>query len=262
MITMKGLLLNEKVILCLILLNALLIFLQEFSFMGSWSDYPEALFTLIFILEMVVKLRGSGSREYFSSSWNRLDFIVILLAIPSLGALFFDFHMITLNFFLTLRALRVFKFFRFFRFFPGITDLTKGIKRAIQASYIVMVGFFMLVFIVSVMTCAMFKNIAPEYFSNPLSSFYSIFRLFTTEGWYEIPDLIAERTIPIYAILTKVYFVVILLCGGILGLSLVNSIFVDAMTSDNTDELEQKVSELSEKIDELKMKIDNMNIHK
>jgi voltage-gated sodium channel len=54
--------------------------------------------------------------------------------------------------------------------------------------------------------------------------------------------------------LTKIYFVLILLTGGIFGLSLVNSIFVDAMVSDNNDELENKIDSLEKKIDNL---IDN-----
>ena len=47
----------------------------------------------------------------------------------------------------------------------------------------------------------------------------------------------------------RIYFVLILILGGIIGLSLVNSIFVDAMVSDNNDELEDKVKQLNDKID-------------
>ena len=40
------------------------------------------------------------------------------------------------------------------------------------------------------------KNIAwptsADFFSTPLNSIYSVFRLFTVEGWYEIPDAMAE----------------------------------------------------------------------
>ena len=109
------------------------------------------------------------------------------------------------------------------------------------------------------MTCSLYKQIAPEYFGNPLESFYSIFRLFSIEGWYEIPDLIASRSSPIIGFFSKLYFVFLLLCGGIIGLSLVNSIFVDAMVSDNNDELQKEVSNLSDKIETLTKKIDELN---
>ncbi|MBO6081618.1 MAG: hypothetical protein J6P46_01180, partial [Bacteroidales bacterium] len=49
----------------------------------------------------------------------------------------------------------------------------------------------------------------------------------------------------------RMYFVLILIAGGIIGLSLVNSIFVDAMVSDNNDALEAEVKELTGKVDEL-----------
>ena len=55
----------------------------------------------------------------------------------------------------------------------------------------------------------------------------------------------------------RVYFVLILILGGIIGLSLVNSIFVDAMVSDNNDELEDEVKKLNEKIDLLTEELRN-----
>jgi voltage-gated sodium channel len=42
---------------------------------------------------------------------------------------------------------------------------------------------------------------------------------------------------------------------------LVNSIFVDAMVSDNNDELQKEVTQLGKKIDSLTEKIDELNKH-
>jgi voltage-gated sodium channel len=78
-------------------------------------------------------------------------------------------------------------------------------------------------------------------------------------GWYEIPDLIASRSSSLVEILSKLYFVGLLLGGGILGLSLVNSIFVDAMVSDNNEELERQVTRLSDKIDILTQKMEKFS---
>ncbi len=208
---------------------------------------------------MVVKTNENGFSKYISDGWNRLDFILIIISIPSLAVIFYTDSAIQLNIFLTLRVFRVFKFFRLIRFFPDSTSLIASIKRAIKASYLVISGFFLLVFIVSLVTCALYKNIAPEYFGNPLDSFYSIFRLFSIEGWYEMPNLIASRSNEFVGSLSKLYFVILLLCGGILGLSLVNSIFVDAMVSDNNDELKNEISRLSDKIELLTNKIEELN---
>lgn len=256
---LKSLFLNDFFILFLITANAVLIFIQEFKLNGNVLDYIEPVFTLLFVIEMITKIREYGFPKYISDGWNKLDFILIIIALPSLAVIFYNDSSLQLNIFLSLRVFRVFKFFRLVRFFPNVSTLIISIQRALKASYIVIAGFFLLVFIVSLVTCSLFKNIVPEYFSDPLNSFYSIFRLFSVEGWYEIPDLIATRSNITIAFFAKIYFIVLLLGGGILGLSLVNSIFVDAMVSDNNDELEKEVSQLKAKIEILTSKIDTLN---
>lgn len=76
-----------------------------------------------------------------------------------------------------------------------------------------------------------------------------MFKVFTIEGWFEIPDDVTQNLSPVSAFFTNVYFIFIVMSGGIFGLSLVNSIFVDAMVSDNNDILENKIQSLEEKID-------------
>ncbi len=53
------------------------------------------------------------------------------------------------------------------------------------------------------------------------------------------------------AFLSYLYFIFIVITGDIFGLSLVNSIFVDAMLSDNTEDISEKIDKLEEKIDTL-----------
>lgn len=256
---LKKIFLNDYYILCLVIANAILIFIQEFQLNGSFLDYFESLFTILFVIEMITKIRDIGFSKYISDYWNRLDFVLVILSMPSLGIVFFNDITLHLNIFLTLRVFRVFKFFRLIRFFPNVNPLFTSIKRALKASYIVIAGFFLLTFIVSLVTCSLYREIAPEYFNDPIRSFYSIFRLFSVEGWYEIPNLIASRSGLLIAFLSKLFFIVLLLCGGILGMSLVNSIFVDAMVSDNNDDLKNEVSELTKKIDLLTSKIKELN---
>ena len=242
MCKIRSFFLNEYCILYLIIANALLIFIQEFELRGNILDYFESVFTLLFIVEMAIKIRENGFSNYISDKWNRFDFILGMISVPSLAVIFYNDSALQLNIFLTLRVFRVFKFFRLVRFFPEAFSLIYSVKRALKASYIVIAGFFLFVFIISLVTCSIYKNIAPEYFGNPLDSFYTIFRLFSVDGWYEIPDLIASRSSTFVGFISKFYFIILLLCGGIIGLSLVNSIFVDAMVSDNNDELQKEVT--------------------
>jgi voltage-gated sodium channel len=125
----------------------------------------------------------------------------------------------------------------------------KGLVKALKDSVPIFSGFFILILVVSLFNCALFKDIAPQFFGTPWDSIYSTFRLCTVEGWYEIPDSLAVSLSPGQIAGVRIYFVIILILGGIIGLSLVNSIFVDAMVSDNNDELEKEVKELNDKID-------------
>lgn len=255
---LKSLLLNEYFILYLILANSVLIFIQEFELSSNILNYIEPIFTIVFIVEMFLKINKIGFVKYISDGWNRFDFILIIVSVPSLAVIFYDESHFHLNIFLTLRALRVVKFFRLIRFFPDDATLMCSLKRALKASYIIITGFFLLVFIVSLVTCSLYKRIAPDYFGSPLESIYTIFRLFSIEGWYEIPDYISDHSTPIIGFFSKLYFVFLMFCGGIIGLSLVNSIFVDAMVSDNNDELQKDIYKLSEKIDKMALKIDDL----
>ncbi|HTO15531.1 MAG TPA: ion transporter [Edaphocola sp.] len=254
----KSYLLNDQFILTLIIINALLIFLEEFGMGGTSLDYLEGLFTIIFIVEMIIKVKHYGFKKYISNGWNRFDFILVVLTIPSLAALFFDQSSMEFNIFLSLRVFRAFKAFRLLKFLPQVDNFTVSVRRAIKSSYVILFSFFILIFIISLISTSLYRNIAPEYFSNPVKSFYTIFQLFTIEGWYEIPNHIAERSSDTIAFFSKLYFSILLFFGGILGFSLVNSIFVDAMVSDNNDELEDKVSQLKDELRSLNQKIDKL----
>jgi voltage-gated sodium channel len=252
----KRLFLNDTFLLIIISLNALIIFLQGFftvtSLTGQFLEITDHIFTSLFIIEAIVKLQSFGVRGYFKEPWNIFDFSLVLIALPSLLMLFTPLEMISLDFLLTLRILRVFKFFRVLKFIPNIETLLAGLFRAIQSSVLIIFAFLIFNFIFAILSFSFFSEIAPEYFSNPLISFYSTFKIFTVEGWYEIPDLIAERTESVsLAIFARVYFVLLLFGGGIFGLSLINSIFVESMMSDNNDEVLSKIENIESKLNQI-----------
>ena len=77
----------------------------------------------------------------------------------------------------------------------------------------------------------LFASDAPELFGDPLRACYSMFRIFTIEGWHEIPDAIGRNASAEWTAFARVYFGVAVLVGGILGLSLGNAVFVDQMAA-------------------------------
>ncbi len=250
----KQLFLSTRFILTLIVLNALVIFISGFE----WSENTrlqlsllDHAFTILFVVELAVKMKAFGFKGYWASAWNKLDLILVALSIPALIAFAFDVSARDLSFLLVFRITRIFKSFRFLKFIPGISDLLRGIQRAVKASVIVLIGFTVYIFIVGMLSFYIFHNFSAVYFQDPFESLYSIFKIFTGEGWFEIPEHVARDMTDTQSFFTHLYFIFVLLTGGIFGLSLVNSIFVDAMVSDNTDDIEEKIDALDKKVQQL-----------
>lgn len=243
--------LDEHAMLALIVLNTLLMFLGGFWPDSLWFELSDAFFTLLFVMEAVVKITTLGWAAYWRSGWNRFDFLVVVIALPSLASPFVE-HSLATGAILALRSFRVFKMFKLLRFIPHLPRLLQGVRLAVRASLLVCVAGFAVLFIFAILSSALFGSSAPQYFGNPALSVYNTFRLFSVEGWYELPDAIAAHSGAAWAVFARVYFSLLLFLGGILGMSLITSIFVDAMAGDNNDAVLAKLDELEQELRELK----------
>lgn len=264
---LKRIFLNDRIILALIFINAIVIFLQGFPsnaidpLTHKALTLMDDLITILFVLELGVKSRHFGWKEYLKPAWNKFDVLLILLSIPPLIASLLPLlgtAPSSVGFLLVFRVLRVFKFFRFIQFFPQVEHIFRSIHEALKASFMVLVGFLVCIFIMAIFSCYLYQDIAPEHFGDPIRAYYSMFIVFTIEGWNTIPEAIAAKPeiTEWQAFFTKLYFITILIFGGVIGLSIVNSIFVDAMVSDNNDQLEEQVASLEEEIANLNKKMD------
>lgn len=248
---MKSLFLNDRLIFCLIVLNTLCIFTDGVGNTDEYLKDADTFFTLFFLLETVVKIHASGWKSYWQDGWNRFDFVIIMLALPSLGSLFVEDRLAEMNVILAFRVLRAFKSFLLFRHVPNISRILSGLRLAVKASVLVCVAYLVFLIVFSMLTFSLFSDDAPQFFGTPLLSMYSTFRLFTVEGWYEMPEAVVQGGSVTWGIFVRLYFAVLLFVGGIMGLSLVNSIFVDAMVSDNNDELLEKLDRIEKELQQL-----------
>ena len=252
----KSSLLNDRVILAFILINTLCIFIEGFHSIDSSilriAYTIDHLIIIVFFFEMVVKIRSKSWKEYISSGWNRMDFLLVMLSIPSLIDFFFDISFLDIAILMVFRLLRTLRFLRLIKFIPGIDGLIKGTINALKTSVLIIIVFMITLIIISMFSSFLFYQQSPEYFGNPIESMYSIFKIFTVEGWYEIPDGMSQNYSDISKFAVRFYFIGILFIGGIIGLSLLNSVFVDAMIADNNDDLTKSVKELKSEVNELK----------
>lgn len=254
---MRKLLFNERFMLSVVTLNIIIIFLQECGFENSMMSVADILCTLIFIWEMVEKHRIYGLRGYWKEGWNILDGTVTLLSLPAVLVYFLP-ATGGMKILITLRALRVFKSFRTVRHFPNIKEIWKGFRLAMRQSAGFLIGYFIIIVVVAMFNSALFSEVAPQYFKTPLDAIYSVFQLFTVEGWYDIPNAVVGDMSPVWTHLVRLYFCVLLIGGGIIGMSLINSIFVDALAADNNDDVKAKLDAMEQQMAENQRQLEQL----
>jgi len=255
--TLRDLLVSEKLVVGAIVVNTAALFILA----STDGDGPlhRAFFivdyacVVFFIIEALLKIGMNGFSAYWKSSWNRFDFSVVVLSLPVLLEPFELFDTGAFAVLLVLRMGRLFRLFRALRFIPNRDHLVIGIQRALKASVGIFIALAVVNIVFAIGAAMLFRESAPELFGNPALAIYSTFKVFTIEGWWEIPDAIAAGAgSPGLAVLARVYFVAAVMVGGIIGLSLANAVFVDEMTMDNTIKLEDKVDALLEEVRSLR----------
>lgn len=254
-------LVSDRLVMAVIVVNAAALVLHEMSPVGGlpaafwfWVDYVCVWF---FLVEVLVKSRRGGWAAYWASGWNRFDFTVVLVSVPAVLGPFLDVKQFA--FVLIFRLGRLFRLFRVLRFIPDLDRMVTGARRALRASIGVFLALALVNLILAVIATLLFRNIDPKHFGNPVTAGYSIFQVFTVEGWNAIAEGLvtsAEGTgesVSLAVVVTvRLFFVVAVVVGGILGLSLANAVFVDQMMLDNHDALEAKVDRLTAEIRSLR----------
>ncbi len=250
---------NDQILLILILLNVLIIYLHSFdSFKYFYYilDLLDVCFTIIFTLEIAINIfqsSGSNFKEKFivfhSDKWNKIDFYSVFLAIPSIGVLFVDDLEIFAGFTM-LRTLRIFKILRVIEFIPEGKNISSKLLKALKGVFFIMVAFIIYSTIISLISVTLFKSSGPSFFSNAFDSFFTIFKIFSGDGFSDVVAEIVSNSSLEFGYFTKLYFVMIVFTGSILGLSLINSVFIDQMS--NFDKKgESEINSLENKLDEV-----------
>ena len=243
-------LISEPLVLTIIGLNAVAIVLSGFSHIrahaGEWISWVDYGCLLYFVTEAILKIQRNSFTNYWKRGWNKLDFIIVLgssplLLEPIVGG--------SVQFFSIVLVGRFLRFLRIMRFVPNSEKIWAGVSRALKASAAVFLTLLILNIILAMGANALFGDVAPKHFGDPLKSAYTLFKVFTVEGWYEIPEEMAANGEDDGLVnMVRGYFVFAVFTGGILGLSLANAVVVDEMIADNNDRLEKMVTNLREEL--------------
>jgi len=257
----KRFFLSERNMMTAILLNAAVIFMLYFPDIKENNTLIQIdhFFVVFFLIEAIVKIVIFKPKGYFSSNWNWFDFIIVVVSLPSLFMTYLPLP--DTSSLLLLRVFRLVRLFRLMQFVPHLSMILSGLGRALKASVFVLIVLLFLDLVLAILTCHFYQDIAPEYFGDPLISSYTVFQLFTVEGWNEVADVIAANSEDdMHVGFSRFFFVLIVLIGGIFGMSLANAVFVDEMTMDNNKELEGKIDRLQDEMTRIRELLEERNV--
>ena len=217
--------------------------------------YFDYFVTMLFVIEITYKI-FIYKKPFFKGDWNLFDFIVTLGSFIAMVVHLLDLNLGALDNVVVLRTLRLFRFFKIIHIIPNVDKIARDFKNAIRVTSSILIFGFVIILVIGIILCTMYKEVDPTNFGDPLVSIYSVFRIFSVEGWYEIPDGIASNTSYLNATFIRILFSLLVLFGTFVFGFVISSIS-DELAADNNDELIQKTDELK---DEIKILKEKMNI--
>ena len=241
-------LVRERVVLAMIVVNLVILFIRA---LPDASDADQVLMALdhmcllYFIAEMLIKIRLQGWQTFWASTLNRFDLILVVASLPSLVTVFAEFDEFALL--LVFRAARLLRFLRVLRFIPHAQQLWRGIGRAVRASVGLLIALILYNGVLALIGCHLFREVSPQHFGDPFVASYTIFKVFTIEGWFDIPQEIATKGLAV-GLAAKLFFSFVVVTGGFMGIGIANAVFVDEMVLDNNEPLEAAIAELRDEL--------------
>ncbi len=244
-------------IMIVIILNCMVLFLHSFNrYHGyyltlEWIDH---FCTILFVLELTVNIYERGW-VYLKNPWHLFDAFIIFVCVITF--IIFILHMNDLipdlEYLLVARILRVFKFYRLFEGSVNIKSMFKALGKGLKASLYVVSAFLVYNFVVSLISYYIFHEYSPQYYENGLLSFYTTFKAFTGQAFDIADSMIFESPITIFFV--KLYFIMVVISGGIIGLSLINTIFINEVTGEHAKETQNEINEVQKDVAVLNEKL-------
>ncbi|OIJ15977.1 voltage-gated sodium channel [Anaerobacillus arseniciselenatis] len=206
------------------------------------------IFTVEIVLRMIAERKLS---DFFKSSWNWFDFLIV-----AAGHIFVGAHFVTV-----LRILRVLRVFRAISIIPSLRKLVDALLLTIPALGNIMLLMSIIFYIFAVIGTMLFQEVAPEYFGSLQLSLLTLFQVVTLESW-------ASGVMwPIFHELpwSWIYFVSFVLVGTFVIFNLFIGVIVSNVekvdAADNVDE-KKDIEELKDEVKELKQLIINLSKEK
>lgn len=234
----------QIIVIILILLNTVFLAI-EYDGMPSvltvWLDKANIFFTLIFAVEMVIKLYGLGFCGYLQDGFNIFDGVIVLFGLFELLGTLVGIS-VNSSGFTVLRAFRLLRIFKIVKSWKMLKKLLQTVIDAFGAITNLGLLMFLLVFIYSLLGMQFFStdlieedgSIARYNFGSFGHSLITIFIILTGENWNEVMYLVINN----HGYVAAFYFVTLMIFGNFMLLNLFLAILLQQL-GESVDEKAQ-----------------------
>lgn len=218
----------QKSIIGLILINALILGLLTLDIppgLRRLLEIADNLCLAIFCAEIALRLVALGPR-FFRDGWNVFDFAVVAIALlPASGGLS------------VLRALRVLRLLRLATAVPSMRRVINGMFAALPGGASVAGVLFIMYYVGAIIGMTLFGKTVPEHFGDIGTTFFTLFKMMTLEGWPDIASVVLEQHPHAWA-----FFVLFIIFTTFTTLNLLFGIIVDAMEKAKEAEVREELA--------------------
>lgn len=178
----------DKFIMLVIILNILSMAMTYYSMSKEYEDSLDLandVFSVIFMVEFVVKFSGIGPAQYFADAWNILDLTIVLVSVMGMTGLGGS----QLSIFRALRMLRIAKLIKTMK---GLRSLLTTLFFSLPALGNVGMLLFLVVYIFAVLGMNLFGKVVHDKdgylteitnFENVWRAMLLLFRVLTFDDW-------------------------------------------------------------------------------
>ncbi|MGE4220579.1 MAG: ion transporter [Alphaproteobacteria bacterium] len=231
-------------IIGVILLNAIILGLMTISDLSPETtellQILDHICLVIFCVEIVMKLLVMRL-SFFKDGWSVFDLIVVGIAVmPATGELS------------VLRALRVLRLMRLASAIPSMRRVVSGMFAAVPGGASVAGVLLVMYYVAAIMGTNFFGKMVPQHFGDLGTTFFTLFKMMTLEGWPDIASDVLEVHPKAW-----IFFVVFIVFTTFTTLNLLFGIIVDAMEQAKEEDARSKMAEqgliVSEETNEMRL---------
>jgi len=230
----------KKSIIFVIVFAGLIIGLETYpsiiSSYGNWLYVIDVLILCIFISEIIIKIiaKGKNPLQYFSDGWNVFDFLVVVVCFLPVGGTYIA----------VFRLVRILRVLRLITAIPKLQLLVNALLKSIPSMSYVGILLLLHFYIYAVVGTFLFGKNDLLHFGNLQTSFFTLFKVVTLEGWIQIMNLqiYGSETITPYptgnTVIAPIYFISFIIFGTMIMLNLFIGVIINSM-----DEIRKEAEE-------------------